>query len=193
MIILEKENSLSASDLPIIEVTSFTMEEAVSFRQKLLKLDLDSSVNEIFMYIDTYGGEVWALISMLETLKNCSKPVNSVVTGFAQSCGFFLSICTPGTRYISKSGSIHAHNLFTGGCSMELPKVITHVTNSKKMENKLLKLMSERTGMRITNYRKQLKENGDEWQISSKEALELGFCDVIGLPKFRISTIVESY
>lgn len=185
-----KENQDELDLRPIIWVTEFDFDSAVLFSKKLTDYENDKSVKEIFIYISSYGGQVMALIAMLDTLLNCKKPIHSVVIGSAASCGAILSIAVPGKRFIGELSSLHIHHIRTIVCE-DLPGIEQETKTLNKIEAKLFKIIAKRSGLTITKIRNKLKEENREWHISSGQALKWGFVDIIGIPKLRCKYIVE--
>lgn len=90
--------------------------------------ELDSLYTNAFMYledtdqpvipivINSYGGEVLCLNSLLDAIKGSKKPVMTIVVGCAMSCGFQLFVSgTKGLRIVSPSATCLAHEV--SGCS----------------------------------------------------------------------------
>jgi ATP-dependent Clp protease protease subunit len=62
--------------------------------------------------IDSYGGDVYSLLSMIDVIENSSKPVATVCVGKAMSCGAILLSCGhKGHRYIGNHATVMIHDV----------------------------------------------------------------------------------
>ena len=92
-------------------VNEFTEKSVLQF-----KTDLNAMVeNQQEFYpiiIDSYGGYVHSLISMVDMIQNLQKPVVTIALGKAMSCGSVLLACgTKGYRYAANSSRIMIHDV----------------------------------------------------------------------------------
>ena len=70
--------------------------------------------------IDSYGGQVYSLMSMISDIKHSKIPVATIVQGKAMSCGAILfSFGTEGYRYMDPDATLMIHDV----SSMEIGKV----------------------------------------------------------------------
>src|SRR5262245_4611726 len=80
------------------------MGEAVATGQKVVPV-----------VIDSYGGQVYSLMHMLDTLKACPVPVATIVKGKAMSCGqIFAAAGTRGYRYVGPDSTTLLHEMSVG-------------------------------------------------------------------------------
>lgn len=54
--------------------------------------DLVYKPKEINIYIDSYGGMVYAGFGLVSVMRECTTPIHTIVTGVAMSCGFLIAI-----------------------------------------------------------------------------------------------------
>lgn len=191
-ILLEKSVSINDENNPVpaIYIEEFNFNTASNFVKALSVYEGDDTVKEIVMYVSSYGGEVQPLLTMLDAMLSCSKPIHSVVLGTAASCGAFLSIAATGNRFIGKNSSLHVHHVRTV-LDQDLPGFKQEIKSINKIETKLFKIMSQRSGVSVKEIKKKLKEETREWYCQANEALEWGFVDYIGVPKISSSIVIK--
>ena len=73
----------------VVRVNKFTEDAAKKFTQDMAAAH-NSGQNIIPIVIDSYGGQVYALMSMISDIKCADLPVATIVEGKAMSCGAIL-------------------------------------------------------------------------------------------------------
>ena len=82
---------------PFIYVTDFDDETVKDFYVKFTSLEFDTKVKIIPIIINSYGGQVYSLLAMLDMISSSKKTICTVATGKAMSCGsILLAAGTPG-------------------------------------------------------------------------------------------------
>ena len=77
---------------------------------QLLFLEADNPEKDIFLYINSPGGSVYAGLAIYDTMKFLRSPVNTYCMGIAASMGsFLLSAGTKGKRYALPNSRIMLH------------------------------------------------------------------------------------
>lgn len=175
---------------PMVWIREFNFESATLFAKQIADYEADYSVKEIFMYISSYGGELIPLLAMIDAMLECTKPIHSIVLGSGASCGAVLAIAAPGKRFIGEMSSLHVHHVRTM-IGEDLPGIEQEIKTLNKIESKLIKVMAKRSGRTMAEIKGKLKEENREWHVSSQEALDWGFVDIIGIPKISSSLVVE--
>lgn len=121
---------------------------------KLLSTSYGFPPQPIYLHLTTNGGEIHAAFSVVDTIKQLSVPVYTVVDGFVASAGTLISLAGE-KRYISENAYMLLHELRSGVwgkmSSIEeemenLKKVMDHITSyyisctklSKRSLDKLL-------------------------------------------------------
>ena len=94
----EYKEIINAWNGPESGLRDFNFEAAQKFIKEILELDSDPEVEEIFVFISSYGGEVYAVLAMIEAIRNCTKPVSTVGLGMCASCASVLLAAGTGDR-----------------------------------------------------------------------------------------------
>ncbi len=114
----------------IITVNKFDEESAKEFRTKIAMAH-NTGQKIIPVVIDSYGGQVYSLMSMISTIKNSELPIATIVEGKAMSCGaILLSFGSEGSRFVDKDATIMIHDVSSG----QLGKVEEVVASAKETE-----------------------------------------------------------
>jgi ATP-dependent protease ClpP protease subunit len=131
-------------------------------------------------------------MSMIASIKNSELPVATIVEGKAMSCGVILFSCgTEGYRYITEDATLMIHDVSSAswGKNSEIQASAEEV---KRLNDRIYKILSENSNKSEKWFNKQLNEKGRaDWFIESKEAIDLGLADKIGMPKLEISVKLD--
>jgi ATP-dependent Clp endopeptidase proteolytic subunit ClpP len=166
-----------------ILVNSFTEESVRAFKADFDDLK-NSNLPIIPVLIDSYGGEVYALLAMLDILSTSDRPVATIAIGKAMSCGSILLSCggSPGLRFIGPNCTVMIHDVgsFSFG---KIEDLKADVFEAERLNNKVFELMNEKSG-KEKGYFQSLVANKKHvnWYLDAKEALKHGLVDHVGLP-----------
>ena len=95
----------------MIRVNEFTEDSAAEFAQKV-GLAHNTGQKIIPVIIDSYGGQVYSLMSMIAAIKASEIPVATIVEGKAMSCGAILaSFGSEGLRFMDKDSTMMIHDV----------------------------------------------------------------------------------
>jgi len=171
----------------IIRVNKFDEKSAKEFAEKMASAH-NTGQSVIPVIIDSYGGQVYSLMSMIASIKNSELPVATIVEGKAMSCGVILFSCgTEGYRYITEDATLMIHDVSSAswGKNSEIQASAEEV---KRLNEKIYKILSANSNKSEKWFNKQLNEKGRaDWFIESKEAIDLGLADKVGMPKLEIN------
>jgi len=139
--------------------------------------------------IDSYGGDVYALMSMIDTISACSVPVATIVVGKAMSAGAVLLTCgSPGLRFAAPMSTVMIHSAWESGISGNADEVKVGAEELMRLNKKLLHLMSTNCGHAKEYFSGIMngKKNTD-WFISPKDALKHNIVNQIRIPEYNVS------
>ena len=99
-------------DLPvIIRVRKFDEVAAKEFSTLMMKAQ-NSGQPIVPVIIDSYGGQVYSLMSMISDIRHSKIPVATIVQGKAMSCGAILfSFGAEGHRYMAQASPLKLNHL----------------------------------------------------------------------------------
>ena len=128
----------------------------------------------IKVYINTPGGDLDAVFSIISSIKASKTPVYTITIGTGYSGGFFIGICGH-KRY----GLYHASFMHHKGACMDggdAQKLIQHVRFYERQLDRLKQIVLENTN--ITNDEFDSHQN-DDWMMDSHDAIRYGVIDEI--------------
>ena len=95
----------------IITVNQFNEEETRKFAEMMCQAQ-NSGQKVIPIEIDSFGGEVYSLMSMIAMIKASKVPVATIIQGKAMSCGAVLfSFGEDGLRFMDKDATVMIHDV----------------------------------------------------------------------------------
>ena len=98
----------------VIRVNKFDEESAAKFSAQMSAAQ-STGQTMIPIVIDSYGGQVYSLMSMIANIKSSKIPVATIVEGKAMSCGALLfSYGVSGYRFMDKHATIMIHDVSSG-------------------------------------------------------------------------------
>jgi ATP-dependent Clp protease protease subunit len=172
-------------DRESVWVTNITEDTAIAFHEKLMWLSDKDNYKPIVIQISSYGGEVDALFSMLDTMDAVRAmypqlKLFTAVQGKAQSAGAVL-LAYGDYRFATPNSRIMVHQVISGTYGSQ-PENETEFTEVTRMNEKLLKVLISRCKLKkaVKDLKKELAHN---LYLTADKAKEYGIVDIIGSPK----------
>lgn len=128
----------------------------------------------IKIYINTPGGDLDAVFSIIGSIKISKTPVHTITIGTGYSGGFFIGICGH-----KRFGLPYSSYLFHEGASMDggdAHKFLQRASFYKLQLKRLRKIVTSHTSISDEKYEKFRK---DDWFMDADEALKYGVIDEI--------------
>jgi len=169
----------------------FNMEMAAQFINELNVL-CHTGQDVIPIVINSPGGDVYALLEMVDALENCGKKILTYVSGHAMSAGAFLAACgDQGLRYASITSDIMV-NQMSSGVIGKTEDIVSFADGAKRVNEHLFKLLDRKTGQK-DGYWKELLKNNDhaDMFLSPSQAKEHNLINQIGTPKMTVDVSVK--
>ena len=187
---LIKEVELRKSPV-IIRVNKFDEESAKKFDQDIA-LAHNTGQPVIPVVIDSYGGQVYSLMSMISAIKHSEIPVATIVEGKAMSCGAILfSFGDEGRRFIDPNATLMIHDV----SSMDMGKVEelkAGAAEADRLNSVVYKMMAQNCGKADDYFMKIVdKKKHADWFLDAKEAKKHGMANHIRVPKLQITVDVK--
>ena len=187
---LIKEVELRKSPV-IIRVNKFDEDSAKKFSEQMA-LAHNTGQKVIPVVIDSYGGQVYSLMSMISEIKHAEIPVATIVEGKAMSCGAILfSFGTQGYRFMDPDATVMIHDV----SSMEHGKVEEIKASAEETErlNQIVyKMMARNCGKKEDYFLKLVHKRGHaDWFLDAEEAKKHGLANHLRVPKFNIEIDVN--
>lgn len=125
----------------------------------------------IILNINSPGGYVDELFALIDMLESMSAPVVTRAYGKVCSCGFVL-FCIGDERYVGNNASLMYHEIAYGIWGKD-SEVESYQKYAKKIQKRLDKLISVKTGITLKKLNEWKKEVHDKW-LDSKQVVDMG-------------------
>jgi ATP-dependent Clp protease protease subunit len=178
-------------ELPhIIRVKDFDPDSAKKFVVEMSSAH-ESGQQVIPVVVDSYGGQVYALMTMVDAIKNSKIPVATIVEGKAMSCGAVLLTCgADGMRFAAPSATVMIHEV----SSMAFGKVEEIKTDAKetdRLNTIIMQMMAENCGKNKDYFLNLVHEkNHADWFLDATESKSHNIVNHIRIPQLRTSVKV---
>ena len=125
----------------------------------------------IIININSPGGYVDELFALIDMLESMNAPVITRAYGKVCSCGFVL-FCIGDERYVGNNASLMYHEIAYGIWGKD-SEVESYQKYAKKIQKRLDKLISVKTGITLKKLNEWKKEVHDKW-LDSKQVVDMG-------------------
>jgi ATP-dependent protease ClpP protease subunit len=171
---------------PKIVIQYFDQENVEQYLQQLKEITQSYPPSQpIVVEIDSYGGDAYSLIRLIEAFDTIDNKVITYCNSTAMSCGAILLsvIATEGARFMSPNAELMIHEVQAGVPPGDIKSVSGGVEYSKRLNKRVMEMLAKSAGMKsredIVNLIRS-KTEGNELYLEAEEALELGFVDHVG-------------
>lgn len=175
-------------DLPhTILVNKFDEESAKNFRDQFNKA-INTGQKVIPIVIDSYGGHVYSLLSMVETIRSATDvKVATIATGKAMSCGAVLFTCGhEELRFMAPLATLMIHDV-SGGALGKVEEIKADAKEIERLNQVIYKMMAKNVGKEEEYFLKLVQEKGHaDWFITAEEAKTHNLCNHIRIPSFKV-------
>ncbi len=154
----------------------FNNEMADAVVGQLLFLEATDSEKEIYMYINSPGGEIDSMYAIYDTMCYVKPDIVTIGYGHVMSAAsFILAAGTKGKRFALPNSDIMIHEMSTGnkGKYHELINYNDHMIRSYK---KFIQFMVKFTGQPEEKITEDMKK---DYFMSAEEAVEYGLIDKV--------------
>lgn len=175
-----------------IWVTDFNMEAALKFREQMVSFSDDNENKPIIIRINSYGGAVDALASMVATIEETHNPIITVAQGCAMSCGAIL-LSHGDIRFCDPHSRVLIHRVSSGTCG-DTEDMTNDAKEVARLNEYWMNILAVNCHIKdgYKGLKKIFKEHeGRDIYLTAEEAKEFGIVDAIGLPKVAAVTLYE--
>tara|TARA_A200000159_G_scaffold163464_1_gene189796 strand:+ start:4298 stop:4900 length:603 start_codon:yes stop_codon:yes gene_type:complete len=175
----------------IVRVNKFDEDSARKFDQEVARAH-NTGQKVIPVVIDSYGGQVYSLMSMISAIKHAELPVATIVEGKAMSCGAILfSFGEEGLRFCDPDATIMIHDV----SSMDWGKVEELKAGAKeadRLNTKIYTMMARNCGKKDDYFMKIVdKKKHADWFLDAQEAKKHGLANQLRVPKVTVDVSVD--
>lgn len=170
----------------VILVNKFDEESAKLFRDQFVKA-INTGQQIIPVVIDSYGGQVYSLLSMINTIKSSPVPVATVMTGKAMSCGAVLFTCgTEEYRYMDPYSTLMIHDV-SSWAHGKVEEVKADAKETERLNQLVHKLMAKNCGKKPDYFLNLADEHKHaDWYLTAEDCKEHNITNHIKIPSFKV-------
>ena len=178
-------------DLPVvIRIRKFDEVAAKEFSSLVCKAQ-NTGQPILPVIIDSYGGQVYSLMSMISDIKHSRIPIATIVQGKAMSCGAILfSFGAEGHRYMDPDATVMIHDV----SSMEFGKVEeikASAEETERLNQKIYSMMAENCGLHKDYFLDIVHEKSHaDWFLEADECKKHNLANHLKIPELKIETKV---
>lgn len=187
------KNVADLLDLPqLVRVTDFDEAGASKFTDEFEKA---SSTGQpvVPVIVDSYGGYVHSLLTMISVIRNSTLPVATICIGKAMSCGSILLTCgTEGMRFMDPLATVMIHDVSSLQFG-KTPELKASAAETERLSNLIFGLMAKNCGHKDEEYFLKLLHDKShaEWYLTPTEAKKHKIINHIRVPSFRVNVSVD--
>lgn len=175
----------------IIRVNDFDEKTAKDFAEQMNKAH-NTKQPIIPIVIDSYGGQVYSLLSMIAEIKTSKIPVATICMGKAMSCGgILLTFGAEGYRYIHEDSTVMIHDVSSMhyGKNEELK---ASATQTDKLQKQIFRMMAKNCKQPQDYFLDIIHDKAHaEWYLDAKEAKKHKIVNHVKIPNFKINVDVS--
>jgi ATP-dependent Clp protease, protease subunit len=143
---------------------------------QLLFLSHEDPDKSIQMYINSPGGQIYAGLAILDTMKMIPNKISTVAVGVTASFGtVLLSAGTKGQRYALPHATIHMHQPL-GGTQGQASDIEIQAKEILRLKARLNEIMADATGQTIEVIERDTER---DFYLDAQAAVEYGLVDEI--------------
>jgi len=175
----------------IIRVNKFDEKSAQDFNSKMAAAQ-STGQKVVPVVIDSYGGQVYSLMSMISAIKSSEIPVATIVEGKAMSCGaVLLSFGEQGMRFADEDATIMIHDV-SSGTHGKVEELKADVAEADRLDEKIFTMMARNCGKKDDYFKKKVfnKKHAD-WFMDGAEAKRHGLVNHLRVPKMTVKVDVD--
>ena len=187
---LIKEVELKKTPI-IIRVNKFTEDSAKKFANEMAAAH-NTGQPVIPVVIDSYGGQVYSLMSMIAAIKDSDIPVATIVEGKAMSCGAILfSFGEEGRRYMDPNATLMIHDVSSMSWG-KVEEVKVSAEETDRLNQIVYKMMAQNCGHEDEYFLEHVHDKGHaDWFLDAKDAKKHKLANHLRLPTVEIDIGVK--
>jgi len=188
---LLKEPNLIDGLPVLIRVRKFDEASAKEFSTLTMKAQ-NTGQPILPVIIDSYGGQVYSLMSMISDIKHSKVPVATIIQGKAMSCGAILFSCgAEGHRYMDPDATLMIHDV----SSMEwgkIEEIKASAGEADRLNQKVYRMMANNCGHHEEYFLDIVHARGHaDWFLEADEAKKHNLANHLHVPELKIEAKVN--
>jgi ATP-dependent Clp protease protease subunit len=180
-------------ELPhIIHVKDFDPDAAIKFVKELS--DAHETGQEVIpIIIDSYGGQVYSLMTMVDAIRNSRVPIATIVEGKAMSCGAVLLTCgQEGMRFAAPNATVMIHEVSSGSWG-KVEEIKVDAKETDRLNIAIMQMMAENCGKPKNYFLDLVHEKGHaDWFLTAQDAKQHNVVNHVRVPALQTKVKVIS-
>jgi len=179
------------NDPVIIRDNKFDEDSAKDFVEAM-SIAQNTGQTVIPVIIDSYGGQVYSLMSMISAIKSSRIPVATIVEGKAMSCGAILfTFGAEGMRFMDPDSTLMIHDVSSGSWG-KVEEVKADSKEADRLNKKVYEMMARNCGKQPDYFLKIVHDRGHaDWYLDATEAKTHNLANDLRLPTFKVKVGVD--
>lgn len=175
----------------IIRVNKFDEESAKEFTSQV-SLAHNTGQSVIPVVIDSYGGQVYSLMSMIASIKSSEIPIATIIEGKAMSCGAVLfTFGEEGMRFMDPDATLMIHDVSSSQWG-KVEEIKASAAETERLNEKIYKMMARNCGHNDEYFLEEVHKRGRaDWYLTATEAKKLKMASHLRLPKLTVDVSVD--
>lgn len=128
----------------------------------------------IKLYVNSYGGDIYVMWSIIDTIQNSKTPVHTYCTGYAMSAAFKIFLAGH-KRFASKHATFMYHQL--SSWNFGKLKEIKEWTKELSRLQEMIEIYVSSTTKLSKDDLEKIRKNKEDYYIPANKALKLGIID----------------
>ncbi len=151
----------------------FDQQSSKTLIEGMTRLD-QNSTEDINIVINSYGGEVYSLFAILDTINSINSNVNTICLGEADSCGAVL-LSAGKERYIGENSRTMIHEISTVAWG-KISELKEDLEESSKVNDRMVGILAENTKTDFDTLSELMKK---DTFLNASESLDMRLVDFI--------------
>lgn len=175
----------------IIRVNKFDEDAAKEFCAAM-SMAQNTGQTVVPVIIDSYGGQVYSLMSMIGAIKASKIPVATVVEGKAMSCGAILfSFGAEGMRFMDQDATLMIHDVSSGSWG-KVEELKADIREAERLNKKVYEMMAKNCGKESNYFLDIVHSKGHaDWYLDVEEGKRHGLVNHSRLPVLTATVDVK--
>lgn len=167
----------------MIFVTEFSELGAIYFANRLFQISSKDPDKQIIIVINSFGGDVYALLAMLDVMQSVPNQILTVGNGKAMSCGAILLACGD-IRFATENTTIMLHEV-SGASYGNVHDVSTDTNELVRLNELVADLFVKHSKFKggVEAYKALFTGTKRDIYLTTKQAKKLRIIDNIGFPR----------
>ena len=178
-------------DPVVIRVNKFDEDAAKKFSDQMSAAQ-STGQKIVPVVIDSYGGQVYSLMSMVSSIKSSRIPVATVVQGKAMSCGALLfSFGASGYRFMDPHATVMIHDV-SSGAHGKIEEIKADAKEGDRLNQKLYREMAANCGKEPEFFLQHIHDRSHaDWYLDAEECQSIGLANHLRVPELRVKVDVD--